>query len=89
MITCPIKKARAKLEKRHYAALRRALEKAPRWIDKEEIKAFYVACPDGHEIDHIIPCNSPIVSGLHVIENLQYLPKSDNKKKLNKYNIPH
>lgn len=43
--------------------------------------AFIKACPSGFEVDHIIPVNGPNVCGLHILENLQYLPKSVNNRK--------
>lgn len=49
--------------------------------DREKIKAFYAACPDGHEVDHVIPISR---GGLHHQDNLQYLPMLDNRRKSNK-----
>lgn len=46
--------------------------------EKEAIRQFYSDCPDGYEIDHIIPfCKG----GLHKLENLQYLTKKENQVK--------
>lgn len=59
----------------------------PIWLSKqhiESIKQFYVDCPEGYEIDHIVPLRAKNVKGLHVIWNLQYLPKSENRRKSNK-----
>lgn len=70
-------------------AKRRAIEiqAIPLWADLEKIEIFYINRPDGCHVDHIIPLNSPLVCGLHVIDNLQYLTKTDNLKKSNKFNI--
>lgn len=71
---------------RSYSAKRRAAEiKAiPGWADLEAIKQFYINCPKGHEVDHIIPLQGKTVSGLHVIDNLQYLTIEENRSKSNK-----
>jgi hypothetical protein len=68
-----------------YQALREArkIKATPKWADHNSIRAFYEACPKGYHVDHIIPLNNPVVCGLHVLENLQYLPAADNIKKSN------
>lgn len=40
----------------------------------------------GMEVDHIIPLNHPLVCGLHVMDNLQLLTKSENSSKRNRFN---
>lgn len=69
-----------------YWAKRRAakLERTPSWADLKAISAFYENCPAGHHVDHIIPLQGKTVCGLHVLENLQYLPASENQRKFNK-----
>jgi len=60
-------------------------KRCPPWADREAIAEFYWNCPDGYEVDHIIPLKGIIdgrkVSGLHVIHNLQYLPIAENRRK--------
>ena len=53
--------------------------------NKKDIIEFYKNCPNGYEVDHIVPINGRNVSGLHTIDNLQYLTIEDNRKKSNKY----
>ena len=52
---------------------------------KQEIRLFYKNCPLGYHVDHIIPLKGSTVSGLHCLENLQYLPSMENLKKGNKF----
>lgn len=58
----------------------------PPWQTDEEraaIEAFYDACPDGHEVDHIVPFNhlqhGNRITGLHTLANLQYLTPAQNR----------
>lgn len=53
----------------------------PTDIDIKELQQFYLNCPEGHEVDHIIPISK---GGLHCLSNLQYLTISENRKKSNK-----
>lgn len=62
------------------------LKATPKWLTPEqlnEIKQIYKDCPKGHEVDHIVPLQGAIVSGLHVPWNLQYLPSDENRRKSN------
>lgn len=74
-------KARAKV--RNYQA--RKLKAMPAWAEVELIKQFYKNCPEGYEVDHIVPLQGKNVCGLHVLANLQYLPRTENRKKSNKF----
>lgn len=49
--------------------------------DIPAMQLFYINCPVGHEVDHIVPISK---GGLHSLENLQYLTISENRKKSNK-----
>lgn len=60
-------------------------QRTPLWADREAIRKFYQACPKGYHVDHIIPLQAKAASGLHVLENLQYLSQRDNTSKQNKF----
>lgn len=55
-----------------------------KWANLQKIAEIYKNRPEGYHVDHIIPLNGKDVCGLHVENNLQYLPKVDNLKKGNK-----
>lgn len=74
-------KSCAKYAKRRAAKIQRT----PAWADLKAINDFYANRPDGYHVDHIIPLKGKLVSGLHVLENLQYLPASENCSKGNKF----
>lgn len=61
------------------------LKRTPKWANLKAIKKFYRNCPEGYEVDHIIPLQGKNVCGLHVEYNLQYLTKIENRKKSNKF----
>jgi predicted HicB family RNase H-like nuclease len=68
-------------------AKRRAakLQRTVSWANLDKIKEIYKNCPDGYEVDHIIPLQGKNVSGLHVEYNLQYLTVSENCSKKNRF----
>lgn len=71
---------------RFYRAKRRAavLKATPAWANLQKIKQFYLNCPKGLQVDHIVPLQGKTVSGLHVENNLQYLTPRENQEKGNK-----
>ena len=68
-------------------AKRRAakLQRTPLWANLDKIKDFYLKCPEGYQVDHIVPLQGTNVSGFHVENNLQYLTAEDNLKKGNRF----
>lgn len=63
------------------------LKATPSWANREKIKEIYKTCPEGYHVDHIIPLQGDKVSGLHVENNLQHLPASENISKSNKWEV--
>lgn len=65
-----------------------ALKRKQRFIFKyllSRIEEFYKAAPENTVIDHIIPLQGKIVSGLHVPWNFQYLTVKENNFKRNNF----
>lgn len=63
------------------------IQATPQWLSEqqlEEIQRIYINCPQGFDVDHVVPLRGKDVRGLHVPWNLQYLPHLDNMKKSNK-----
>lgn len=50
--------------------------------DPKRIREIYENCPEGYEVDHILPLS---LGGKHHEDNLQYLPKELNRKKGNRW----
>ena len=77
------------LKNHHMMAYKKALRRSrkklatPIWADLNKINEVYATCPEDMTVDHIIPITSPIVCGLHVSWNMQYLTRSANSKKGN------
>lgn len=76
----------ASIEAKRRAKVKQAI---PKWSDLDKIKEFYLNCPKGFQVDHIIPINNSNVSGLHVSWNLQYLEKNLNVIKSNKFDFTY
>lgn len=77
----------AKIRAEQTAIRAARLKRVPPWADLGLIACFYELCPPDKQVDHEIPLQGKFVSGLHVIENLQYLTESENKAKKNKIDL--
>ena len=83
------------LKNHHMMAYKKALRRSrkklatPIWADLDKINEVYANCPNDLTVDHIIPITSPIMCGLHVSWNMQYLTRSANSKKGNSLPPPH
>lgn len=70
------------------------LQRFPSWADKALIDTFYKEAKRltketgiEHHVDHIIPLQGELVSGLHIYTNLRVIPASENLSKNNKFEI--
>ena len=81
---------------RFHASRRRValLRRTPPWADQAAIRAVYAAAVQmklqtgvEHHVDHVIPLQGALVSGLHVANNLQVLPWRENLKKRNHFEV--
>jgi hypothetical protein len=64
---------------------KRVKQATPSWADLVAIRKFYYNCPEGYHVDHVVPIKGKTVSGLHVLNNLQYLQALPNLRKSNKF----
>lgn len=83
-----------KINKKGYnaylASCKKKISRAtPKWANKQTIAQVYKECPNGCQVDHIIPIISEFVSGLNVAWNLQYLSAFDNNSKNNKFDFTY
>ena len=77
----------------------RKKNRIPKWVDKDHmwlIKEAYELAQlrtkqfgFSWHVDHIVPIQGELVSGLHVIENLQVIPAIKNIKKKNKFEVDY
>lgn len=74
-------------------------QRAPKWLTEEDhflILQFYIEASNrtkeegiSYHVDHIVPLQGKLVSGLHVPWNLQVLVATENMRKKNKFNDNH
>ena len=82
---CSIKAHKSRKKAANKAGKVKKVQRIPKWANLKEIELIYARCPEGHDVDHIIPLNGKNVCGLHVEYNLQYLSKEDNNLKRNSF----
>lgn len=70
------------------------MRRTPAWANQEAIRAIYdlahrltdeTGVP--HHVDHEIPLQGELVSGLHVENNLRVIPATENIRKRNKFEV--
>jgi len=74
-------------------------QRTPVWLstfDRLKIKCYYSVAAmlarsneEPWHVDHIVPLQGKLVSGLHVPNNLQFLRGVDNIRKKNKFEVAH
>ena len=70
------------------------LKRTPAWADQQAIRTVYDEAArltqetgEAHHVDHIIPLQGKLVSGLHVANNLQVLHWRQNVLKRNRFEV--
>lgn len=70
------------------------VQQTPSWANEQAIRAFYEEAKRleqetgvRYHVDHIIPLQGQMVSGLHVENNLQVIPANENLSKSNLYEV--
>lgn len=71
------------------------LQRTPKWCDRSIVNAYYDVCAffnkvNGYikyHVDHVIPIQGSVVSGLHVHNNLQIILASENVRKHNTFEV--
>ena len=83
----------------YYVRKRQAslLNRTPKWLTKDDLwlikEAYELAALRTKmfgfkwHVDHIIPLQGKLISGLHMIENLQVIPEKDNLSKHNRFEV--
>lgn len=78
---------------RTYAYRAAKMNATPYWANFDDIKMWYevaeVLSRSGvrFEVDHIVPIKGKLACGLHTHDNMQVLTKSENVRKLNRFEV--
>lgn len=75
------KRSKAMHNEAWHRYMARRKNQTPQDADFKGMQQFYINCPCGYEVDHIIPVSK---GGSHTLANLQYLTVLENRKKSNK-----
>jgi hypothetical protein len=86
-VTCKADRNRKKKREDKCLYKSRVRKATPKWADRQLIRAVYADKPIGHHVDHVIPLRGKMVCGLHVPENLCYLPAELNVRKSNTFKV--
>lgn len=87
---------RSAANRRHHRGKRRAamLQRTPSWANLKAIEDIYKEAIQleemtglRHHVDHVIPLQGRLVSGLHVETNLRAVPWSENVSKGNRFEV--
>jgi len=85
----------AKYSAKNAARRAKRLKRTPAWANLKKIELVYQLCnwasrftDEPLHVDHVAPLCGKNISGLHVAENLQILPASENFAKNNTWNSP-
>ncbi len=69
-------------------------KQTPKWANRDNINNIYKRCREiskisgiKHHVDHIVPLQGKMVSGLHVEANLQIITATQNLSKGNKFGV--
>lgn len=79
---------------KHNAKRSRASYATPLWVDRVAVDVIYAIAQQRtkiegiqYEVDHVVPLNGRLVSGLHVPWNLRVVTKAENRAKRNNHAV--